>query len=103
MCLPGHALQRDVSWRQIDCDCAPRQVLLLIRQMEATATTATAARVSLLCIGQQAIMDAYLCLLHLTTGVRHTTGVPHASGRVQSLNHQSSLAWACGCNMQQQA
>lgn len=45
------------------------QVLLLVRQIEATATTATASRVSLLCIGQQAIMDAYLCLLHLTTGI----------------------------------
>lgn len=44
------------------------QVLLLIRQIEATATTGSAARISVLCIGQQAIMDAYLCLLHLTTG-----------------------------------
>lgn len=28
-----------------------------------------AAKVSLLMIGQQAIMDAYLCLLHLTAGI----------------------------------
>jgi hypothetical protein len=47
------------------------QVLLLIRQMEATANQATASKVSLLMLGHQAIMDAHLCLLHLTTGV-HT-------------------------------
>ncbi|KAK9832712.1 hypothetical protein WJX81_003010 [Elliptochloris bilobata] len=45
------------------------QVVLLIRQMEATATQAAVAKVSLLTVGQQAIMDAYLCLLHLTTGI----------------------------------
>ena len=28
-----------------------------------------AAKVSVLMIGQQAIMDAYLCLLHLTAGI----------------------------------
>ena len=41
---------------------------MLIRQMEATSTQALAGSVSLLCIGHQAILDAYLCLLHLTTG-----------------------------------
>lgn len=46
------------------------QVLLLIRQMEATANQATASKVSLLMLGHQAIMDAHLCLLHLTTGVQ---------------------------------
>lgn len=54
------------------------QVLLLIRQIEATARTATAARVSLLCIGMQAVMDAYLSLLHLTTG-------PHSASELQGL------------------
>ena len=43
-------------------------MVLLIRQMEATGTQAAVAKVSLLTVGQQAIMDAYLCLLHLTTG-----------------------------------
>lgn len=28
-----------------------------------------AAKVSILMIGQQAIMDAYLCLIHLTAGI----------------------------------
>jgi len=45
------------------------QVLLLIRQMESTNTQASAAKVSLMSIGIQAIMDAYLCLLHLTAGI----------------------------------
>lgn len=44
------------------------QVLLLLRQMESTNTQATASKVSLLMLGQQAVIDAYLCLLHLTTG-----------------------------------
>ncbi|KAK4286140.1 hypothetical protein QN277_002739 [Acacia crassicarpa] len=45
------------------------QVLLLIRQMEHSNTQSGAAKVSKIMIGQQAIMDAYLCLLHLTAGI----------------------------------
>ncbi|CAL9227172.1 unnamed protein product [Arabidopsis halleri] len=45
------------------------QVLLLIRQMEHGNTQSGAAKVSIVMIGQQAIMDAYLCLLHLTAGI----------------------------------
>ncbi|KAA8526358.1 hypothetical protein F0562_008439 [Nyssa sinensis] len=45
------------------------QVLILIRQMEHGNTQSGAAKVSILMIGQQAIMDAYLCLLHLTAGI----------------------------------
>ncbi|XP_022725145.1 DSC E3 ubiquitin ligase complex subunit 1-like [Durio zibethinus] len=45
------------------------QVLLLIRQMEHSNTQSGAVKVSILMIGQQAIMDAYLCLLHLTAGI----------------------------------
>lgn len=45
------------------------QVLCLIRQMEHGNTQSGAAKVSILMIGQQAIMDAYLCLLHLTAGI----------------------------------
>ncbi|WOL07699.1 transmembrane E3 ubiquitin-protein ligase 1-like [Canna indica] len=45
------------------------QVLLLIRQMEYSNTQSGAAKVSILMIGQQAIMDAYMCLLHLTAGI----------------------------------
>ncbi|KAJ6816210.1 transmembrane E3 ubiquitin-protein ligase 1-like isoform X1 [Iris pallida] len=45
------------------------QVLLLIRQMEHSNTQSGAAKVSIIMIGQQAVMDAYLCLLHLTAGI----------------------------------
>ncbi|ONK74903.1 uncharacterized protein A4U43_C03F11300 [Asparagus officinalis] len=45
------------------------QVLLLIRQMEHSNTQSGAAKVSILMIGHQAIMDAYFCLLHLTAGI----------------------------------
>ncbi|XP_038682750.1 transmembrane E3 ubiquitin-protein ligase FLY1-like isoform X2 [Tripterygium wilfordii] len=45
------------------------QILLLIRQMEHSNTQSGAAKVSILMIGQQSIMDAYLCLLHLTAGI----------------------------------
>ena len=68
------------SCQQSDCECLVLnrasclfyvclQVLLLLRQMESTPTQATASKVSLLMLGQQAVMDAYLCLLHLTTGI----------------------------------
>ncbi|CAI5982722.1 unnamed protein product, partial [Closterium sp. NIES-65] len=45
------------------------QVLFIIRQMEHSNTQSGAAKVSMLMVGQQAIMDAYLCLLHLTAGI----------------------------------
>lgn len=45
------------------------QILLMIKQMEGTSTPATSMRVSLFCISQQTIMDACLCLLHLTAGI----------------------------------
>ncbi|KAL9267091.1 Transmembrane E3 ubiquitin-protein ligase FLY2-like protein [Drosera capensis] len=45
------------------------QVILLIRQMEHSNTQSGAAKVSIVMIGQQAIMDAYFCLLHLTAGI----------------------------------
>ena len=71
---PSHAAWRVQHHRTTRADgevTAARQVLMLIRQMEATSTQALAASVSLLCIGHQAILDAYLCLLHLTTGAQH--------------------------------
>ncbi|KAI3438284.1 hypothetical protein D9Q98_000719 [Chlorella vulgaris] len=45
------------------------QVLLLLRQMEACSTPALASRVSLLTLAHQAVLDAYLCLVHLTLGI----------------------------------
>ena len=46
--------------------------MLLLRQIECSNTQAQMSSVSLLTIGQQAIIDAYLCLLHLTTGQQVT-------------------------------
>eukprot|EP00854_Cymbomonas_tetramitiformis_P003093 gene3093-3926_t len=45
------------------------QMLLLMQQIDYTNTQARLSKVSLLTIGQQAIIDAYLCLLHLTVGI----------------------------------
>ncbi|CAL8462582.1 g2115 [Coccomyxa elongata] len=45
------------------------QVLLLMRQMDGSDAPAAAAKVSLLMLGQQAILDALLCLAHLTAGI----------------------------------
>ncbi|XP_074361162.1 transmembrane E3 ubiquitin-protein ligase FLY2-like [Apium graveolens] len=45
------------------------QVLLLIQQRKHSNTQSGAVKVSSFTIGQQAIMDAYLCLLHLTAGI----------------------------------
>lgn len=45
------------------------EVLALIKQMEYTSTQSGATKVSLLTIGQQAMMDSYLCLIHLITGI----------------------------------
>ena len=44
------------------------QILLLIRQMEASGTQANAANLSELMVAQQAIMDALICLANLTSG-----------------------------------
>lgn len=41
------------------------QIALLFRQLYFSRTQAAASRVSLLCIGQQAILDALLCIAHL--------------------------------------
>ena len=46
------------------------QILLLVQQMEAINTQALAARVSPVTLAQQAIIDAYLCLGHLTAGAQ---------------------------------
>ena len=37
--------------------------------MDYSNSRSSAGKVSLLTIGQQAVMDSYLCLMHLTTGV----------------------------------
>nr|CCA18796.1 conserved hypothetical protein [Albugo laibachii Nc14] len=45
------------------------EIYFVLRQLQASSTQATATKVSLLTIGQQAILDSYLCLAHLTVGI----------------------------------
>jgi hypothetical protein len=45
------------------------QIALFIRQMEFSQTQAAIARVSALTVAFQAGMDAFFCLMHLTTGI----------------------------------
>ena len=45
------------------------QVALTMQQTDASSSAAAASRVSLFSLGQQAIMDAFLCLLHLTLAI----------------------------------
>ncbi|KAI9310998.1 hypothetical protein BX666DRAFT_1128141 [Dichotomocladium elegans] len=45
------------------------QIFSLIQQMEYTSTPSSVSNVSYWTIAMQAMMDGYLCLLHLTTGV----------------------------------
>jgi len=45
------------------------QILVLIKQMEYTGTQAGASKMSLLTVGAQAVLDVYLCLIHLVAGI----------------------------------
>ena len=69
--------------------------------MECTSTQATASKVSLLMLGQQAVIDAYLCLLHLTTGWLHLTRTDCAYVLSSSLLPQDVLVWVCHHRLRQ--
>jgi hypothetical protein len=45
------------------------QIAVILKQMESTNTQASASKISMLSVGMQAIMDAYMCLMHLVFGV----------------------------------
>ncbi|ETV82209.1 hypothetical protein, variant 3 [Aphanomyces astaci] len=45
------------------------QIYVLLKQLQLSSTQAAAAKVSLVTVGMQAVVDSYLCLLHLTTGI----------------------------------
>lgn len=45
------------------------QIHFLVKQIQFSASQAGAAKISLISIGQQAIIDSYLCLVHLTAGI----------------------------------
>ncbi|KAI8339033.1 hypothetical protein BC941DRAFT_350028 [Chlamydoabsidia padenii] len=56
------------------------QIFVLIHQMEYTPTPSSVSNVSYWTIAMQAMMDGYICLLHLTTGVViETVFLPFAS------------------------
>jgi hypothetical protein len=44
-------------------------VLLLLKQLQHSNTQAAAAKLSIITVGQQAVLDSYTCLLHLTGGI----------------------------------
>ncbi|KDO22722.1 hypothetical protein SPRG_22291 [Saprolegnia parasitica CBS 223.65] len=50
-------------------DARVELIYLLLRQLQLSSTQAMAAKVSLLTVGAQAIVDSYLCLAHLTVGI----------------------------------
>lgn len=45
------------------------QIAVMLKQMESTNTQASASKISMFSVGMQAIMDAYMCLMHLVFGV----------------------------------
>eukprot|EP01132_Coremiostelium_polycephalum_P008044 gene8044-9892_t len=45
------------------------QIFVLIKQMDFSGTQSGASKISIVTIGMQTMIDAYLCLLHLSTGV----------------------------------
>ena len=51
--------------------CALAQITVLIRQMRSSGTNAAAASVSVITIGMQGILDAYLCIGHLIIGIAY--------------------------------
>ncbi|ORY94080.1 hypothetical protein BCR43DRAFT_495831 [Syncephalastrum racemosum] len=58
-----------VSYAAMAAVAAVIQIFSLIQQMEYTPTPSSVSNVSYWTIAMQAMMDGYLCLLHLTTGV----------------------------------
>jgi transmembrane E3 ubiquitin-protein ligase len=55
----------------------------------------SAAKVSLLCIGMQAVMDSYTCLLHLITAIlmgMSNKAQPHARTHTHTHTHTLSLS-----------
>ncbi len=61
----GKAYRKAVNYSIVVTLVCVLQIALLFRQLYFSRTQAAASRVSLLCIGQQAILDALLCIVHL--------------------------------------
>lgn len=61
----GKAYRKAVNYSIVVTMVCVLQIALLFRQLYYSRTQAAASRVSLLTIGQQAILDALLCIAHL--------------------------------------
>jgi hypothetical protein len=61
----GRAYKKAVNYSIVVTLVCVLQIALLFRQLYFSRTQAAASRVSLLTIGQQAILDALLCIAHL--------------------------------------
>ncbi|KAJ3279794.1 hypothetical protein HK104_001154 [Borealophlyctis nickersoniae] len=57
------------SYAMYACLIAAAQLYLTLEQMEYTATHSALSKVSVVTIGTQSVLDAYLFLVHLTTGI----------------------------------
>ncbi|KAF7728629.1 hypothetical protein EC973_005856 [Apophysomyces ossiformis] len=69
-----------ISYAAMATAVAIVQIFSLINQMEYTPTPSSVSNVSYWTIAMQAIMDGYICLLHLTTGVViNTVFIPFAA------------------------
>ena len=78
----GYELQVRASWFRLEdyyrkamnyslmiIFTVPAQIYLLVKQTEYSATQSGMAKISLACVGMQAVLDSYQCLMHLTAGI----------------------------------
>ena len=78
----GYELQVRASWFRLEdyyrkamnyslmiIFTVPAQIYLLVKQTEHSGTQAGMAKISLACVGWQAVLDSYQCLMHLTAGI----------------------------------
>lgn len=65
----GEYYQKAMNYSLMIIVTVPLQVYLLMQQTEYSGTQAGMAKVSLTCMGFQAVLDSYQCLMHLTAGI----------------------------------
>jgi hypothetical protein len=65
----GKAYMKAVNYAIMMTIVAMAQVGLLLKQLHHSSTQAAAAKLSVIAVGQQAAIDSYTCLLHLTGGI----------------------------------
>merc|ERR1711871_94994 len=65
----GQALMAGTTYAISMCMFSVLQIFLVYKQLQYSGTQAGSNKMSMLTIGCQAIMDSYLCLLHITAGM----------------------------------